>query len=514
MRLHRILRLLTLAPLGAGLGAALAGCADLDQTNPNGPSTATFWASPEDALRGTNAVYAGLLTHGTFGRWQGFNFDIRSDIGTARISPWGDLANYNRFILNNYNFEISVETWQDSYRGISRANQVIANVPNIEFASGQTALRDRYVGEAKFVRALLYFNLVNLYGGNIPLITAPQALADRPGSSTVDAVYAQIEQDLTDAAAVLPDAYGGQDRGRATKGAALAMLGKAHLQQREWDLASDALQQVVELGRYTLLPNYADNFIATNDETNSETVFDVQSGDPTTISENIAGLEVPRMVGPCHPNFGVTFCDGRPTRWYYQQFLQEQTTTGGTDPRLDATIFYNKPGSTETAYGRPLADLFTDVANTPIREDTLIFFKKYMEYYIPAGFQRWENPINYKVIRYADVLLMLAEALNEQGQTPAAANLVNQVRSRVGLANVAAPDQATLRDRILHERLLEFGLEGQRWFDLARHDLFDPAVLATHDDDFATFQVNRSELLPIPVSEINLNPNIDQNLNW
>jgi len=176
-------------------GAAIAGCdTDLDVTNPNARSTENFWKSANDALQGTNAVYAGLLPLGTYGRWQVFVNDLRSDLGTARTSPWADLANFGRFQLPSYNWEISIHTWTDHYRGISRANQVIGNVPNIEM---DAELRARYVGEAKFIRALLYFNLVNLYGGNIPLLLDPvEEPSLRPPSSTTEAVYAQIEAEL------------------------------------------------------------------------------------------------------------------------------------------------------------------------------------------------------------------------------------------------------------------------------------------------------------------------------
>jgi starch-binding outer membrane protein, SusD/RagB family len=492
------------ALLGAGLGAALTGCSNLDVTNPNQPSTATFWRTQSDAGAGTSAVYAGLLPLGTYGRWQAFNFDIRSDIGTARLSPWGDLANFNQFILNNYNFDININTWTDHYNTIFRANQVIANVPKIQM---DAALRARYVGEAKFIRALLYYNLVNLYGGNIPLVLEPPAdQTVRPPSSTAAAVYAQIETDLTDAAAALPAKYGSGDVGRATKGAALALLGKAQLQQHKWSAAETTLLQLVNSSTYgySLLPNYADNFIQPNDATNPETIFDVQSGDESTLANNIPGLSFPRMIGPCR----FTYCDGRPTTWYYQQFLLEKTATGGTDPRLDATLYY-RHATTERPYGHAYDEIWNGAT------DSTLYFKKYGEYYAPADVQRWDNPINYKVIRYADVLLSLAEAQNEQGKASAKTYL-DMVRQRAGLLPYAGGlTTAAMRDEILHQRLLEFGLEGQRWFDLVRQNLLsNPAVLATHDPDFAGFTVGKSELLPIPVRETNLNQGVKQNPGW
>lgn len=497
------------------VGAAMAACAKLDLTNPNAPSSGSFWKSENDALQGVNAVYSGLILLGNYGRWQAFNFDIRSDIGTAQLSPWGDLAAYNQFKLNNYDFEINRHTWQHHYQTISRANLVIANVPGIQM---DAARRARLVGEAKFLRALMYYDLVTLYE-NIPLLTVPPLPTDRPGNAAPADVYAQIDKDLTDAAAALPASYGGADAGRATKGAALALLGKARLQQRNWATASAALAQVISGNQYSLLANYGDNFLNST-RNNAESVFEVQMGSDATLSQGVAGLSFPKMIGPCYRasnqtpfnNYDPTFCDGRPTRWYLDQFLASTTATGGQDPRVESTLLFNHP-STEQIYGRPYGFFFRDdPSTTTVREDTIIFFRKYGETYIPTD-QRWDNPTNYKVIRYADVLLMQAEALNEQGQPTQAAAYVNQVRQRVGKSTLAGLSQAQMRDSIKYERLLELGLEGQRFNDLKRWNELSPA-LATRDPDFRSFVTGKSERLPIPITEINLNPSLKQNPGW
>jgi starch-binding outer membrane protein, SusD/RagB family len=210
-------------------GALLAGCNDLDLTNPNSPSTETFWQTDDDALAGINATYNGLMQNGVYGRWQSFAFDIRSDIGFSP-SPWADLANFNKFTLTDYNFEVNREVWQHHYQAIARANQVVTYVPDIDM---DAALRDRVVGEAKFIRALLYFNLLNLYE-NVPLITTVLLPEDRPATASPAQLYTQIEKDLTEAIPVLPGSYDNANRGRATKGAAQALLGKVQLQQRKF----------------------------------------------------------------------------------------------------------------------------------------------------------------------------------------------------------------------------------------------------------------------------------------
>ncbi len=490
MTLRRIL------PLAA---VALAACADLDLTNPNQPSTDTFWRTADDAIAGLNATYNALQNNGTYGRWLVFVTDLRSDIGRIQ-SPWTDLSNFTKFTFTSTDFEVNREVWQHHYQAIFRANQVVDRVAEIQ--GMDAALRARLGGEAKFIRALLYFNLVNLYGGNIPLITAVPLATDRAASSTVAAVYAQIEKDLTEAAQALPPSYTGNDVGRATSGAALALLGKARLQQRRWAEASQVLQQVIGSNRYRLIANYADNFTISN-ENNAESVFEVQFGDRAFLSQGMRGLNIAKMVGPCGPGF----CDGRPTRWYFDQFRASLQANGEVDPRLDVTMFYNRPGM--MVYNRSFQDRYG--ADPSLRDE--VFFKKYGDYYLTSQDQDWDSGINFRVIRYADVLLMQAEALNEQGQTAAAYPFVNQVRQRVNLPSLPAGlTQAQLRDAILRERMFELGLEGHRLFDLARQGQLTGA-LVSRDAEFTTFAAGR-ELLPIPQTELNLNPNVKQNAGY
>lgn len=514
----RIRRLLSTVLAGTLLSSALlVGCADLDVTDPNRQSADTFWRTEEDANRGLTAAYNTLLRNGTFARWQAFANDIRSDIGTAEISPWGDLANFNRFQLNDYNFEVNREIWIHNYELVGRANQVIARVPAIDMDATR---RGRIVAEAKFLRALGYYNLVTLYE-NVPLITEPPAADLRPAAATPAATFAQIETDLVEAAAVLPTTNTGPNAGRPTRWAALSMLGRVRLQmagvldqQAKWGEALTPLTDVVTNGGFALLGNYADNFVEARDFTNTESIFEVSMED--LFPQGVTGLSFPKMIGPCYrpggaADFNPTFCDGRPTRWYFDQFRASRTTTGAVDPRLDATLLYNDPlRATESIYGRARGSFFANVAGGQ-QEDTMIFFRKYGEYYRNED-QRWDNPINYKVVRFADVLLMQAEALNESGAAGAEVPL-NRVRTRAGKATVGALSRDAMRDTILMERMFELGLEASRFNDLRRHDRLSPA-LASRDRDFANFVVGKSERLPIPTTERNRNRNLDQNPNW
>jgi hypothetical protein len=485
----------------ATVAVALAACTqDLNITNPNAPDTSNFWRTQADAISGINATYSGLEQRGTYQRWLAFAYDIRSDEGMS-LSPWTELRQWNGFVQGDFNFEPSREIWWHHYWTIFRANQVIAYVPNIDM---DATLKSRIVGEAKFIRAMLYFNLVNLYG-NPPLIVAPPAPTDRPPNASPAEIYAQIEADLTDAAAALPVSYPSSDVGRATKGAALAMLGKAQLQQRKWAEAAATLAQVVNMGQYDLMPNYADNF-TDKFENNVESVFEVQFADESQLSQGVAGLNIARMVGACRGAAGVdpSYCDGLPTHWYFNQFFPDTLNRAVYDPRLDATLFWNRPGGMDV-YGTPYTTRYGAT-------NDVVYWKKWGEYYVIED-QNWDNPINYRVIRFADVLLMYAEALNESGQTAAAVPYIQRVRTRAGAGTVpTGMDQATLRDYIMHERLMELGLEQGRWLYLARHDMLTSA-LATHDPEFTAFPAFKV-LLPIPQNEIDLNPNMTQNPGW
>jgi hypothetical protein len=476
------------------VAALAAGCSDLDITNPNTRTTDTFWKTQSDAIQGINGTYNGLQLRGTYRRWLAFAYDIRSDIGQSP-SPWPELNQFNKFTLGSYDFEVNLETYGHHYQAIFRANQVIAYVPDIPM---DAALKEQLVGEAKFIRGLLYFNLANLYG-SVPLILTPSNASDRPASATPAEVWAQVEKDFTEARAALPATP--RVTGSATRYSAGAMLGKAHLQQREWQAASQAFGEVIASGRYALAGDYASLFRESGDNS-QETIFEVQFGGPNVLSSGTVGLNVGQMIGPCGPSF----CDAKPTPWYFQEFLKEPTATGGTDPRLDATIFYNKPGGMDV-FGQPYTERYG-------AGSTELFWKKYTEYY--NGRSDWDAAINYKVVRLGGLLLNHAEALNEAGSPEQARPFVNQVRQRAGLTALpAGMSQAAMRAEIEHQTLLELGLEMERWLYLARHNLLATDAVEAHDPtEFRFFVQGKSERLPIPTEETARNPNVTQNPGW
>ena len=489
----RSLRLLPMVAL-----VAVVGCTELDLTNPNQRTTDTFWQSQEDAVLAMNAVYGATQANGVFGRWLHFVSDARTDVGRSR-SPWTDLQNWTKTVLVTPNFGPNQDVWDHHYEALFRANQVIEYVPDIEMDAG---LRDRIVAEAKFVRGLMHWNLVLLFG-NVPVMTEPLGAGEFPANMPPDQVLDQIAQDAQDAAAVLPESYPSGQLGRATRGAALALLGRAQLQKRQWADAAATFQQIRDLNVYSLAPTYEENFTMAG-ENNIESVFEVQFGGPEVLAQGTRGLNIAKLVGP--PTIGFT--DVQPTEWFHQQYFAE---TGNPDPRLRITMFYNAAGGMDV-YGQPFAVRYpTGFKDTGI--DNTYFWKKYGEYWLT--FQDWDAAVNHKVVRFAEVLLSQAEALNEAGQTPEAAGPLNMVRARVGLDPVPTTlTQAEMRDRIEHEFLMEFGWENKRLAYLKRHDMFNKETLLPHDPDFEFFVNGKSEFLPIPQTEVDLNPNVTQNPGW
>jgi hypothetical protein len=196
--------------LAATLALSAGACKkslDLDIENPNRVDESNFWKTDTDALQGINAVYGNFYRNGApYSRWLPYYMDVRSDDGYS-TSPWNELRSISGLNITQYSFEVNIDTWAHHWRGVYRANQVLANVPAITM---DEALKARYIGEAKFLRAVYYYNLVTIWG-NIPLVLAPSQPNDKPAQAPQEQVWAQIEKDLTEAIAALPTSYTGDD---------------------------------------------------------------------------------------------------------------------------------------------------------------------------------------------------------------------------------------------------------------------------------------------------------------
>ncbi|WP_046245058.1 RagB/SusD family nutrient uptake outer membrane protein [Hymenobacter terrenus] len=514
------------------LGATACEKDLLDQTNPNLPSTEQSWKTSDDAVKASVANYAGLQGLGMYRRWLNFALDLRDDTGFSQ-SPWGELANFTQFVQSNYDFEVSRDIWRDHYRTIFRSNQILTNVPGIQM---DATLQKRILAEARFLRALSYFNLVSLYG-NVPLVLQYSTNLNQTSAQGTEAqVWDQIIKDLQDAQPDLPVSYTGNNVGRATKGAAITLLGKVYMQNKRWADAQAQFAQIIAPNSGYSLVAYTDNFRHTT-ENNPESIFEVQFSDVNRGGNDAAvnGPDATSSQGGQRSQFwgipgtpeekgrpetgipGAGFGDGEVRPWVVREFLLEPTATGQRDPRLAATVFYNRRDQTQFATPLPIdADTlvygrgFVTRYRKDARNLSRVYWRKYAtDYY--RTFEDFDSPINHRVMRFADVLLLQAEAINELSGPANAVPLINRVRERSGLAplNAGAFSQASLRMQLMHERVTELAGEGVRWFDLQRWGLLDnqPSVdqFKARDPDFNNFVVGKSRLLPLLQTEVDLN---------
>ena len=489
----------------------------LNQLDPNNDSVDKFWSTDQDALEGINATYSSLLTDGTYMRSTPLLLDLKGD-DTRSNSPWGSMYNVGRFNSNVTDAAIYGWAYETYYQGIYRANQVLTNVPKISFAD--EALKNRILGQAYFLRGLYLFHAVNMFK-NVPL---PTEIAVYYPQKSHEEGWAQVISDLKAAADLLPTSYAGisgldaGEKGRATKGAALGYLGKAYLFSKDFANAKTTFKQVIDLGVYSLVSNYRDNFTDSN-ENNSESLFEVQfSREAGGVALGWGGIPASdwgktsaRAITYAPRAFGWT--DVQPTWALFDEYHQEATTSGAVDPRLDATVFYNKPGT--KLYGQDFAAFYA--ANPGDLND--LFCRKYQNsdgaY---ANEYDWRSGINERLLRYADILLMYAECLNETGDTAGAYTYIQMVRSRVGLPNLSTVkpglSQDGMREQIGHERFLEFPLEGHRFDDIRRWGwLENPTKLAwlkARDVEFNSYAPGR-EYFPIPQLDMDNNPGMVQN---
>ena len=464
--------------------SSLTACEVLEQTPEANFTPANFYRNADDAKAAVSTVYDPLNTGNLYGQIMWIIQDQATD-----DAEWGggrSTANQPKNDLDKYTFTPATGTfqalWGTVYQAINRANTVIARVPGITM---DETLKARYVAEAKFMRGFYYFTLVRLFGG-VPLQVAETTSLNNLTASraSVDDVYKQVIQDFTDAETVLPTTYAGIDRGRATKGAAKAFLAKVYLTRAEWAKASVKAKEVMDLGGYDLWANFNEAFLLAN-KNGKEAVFEVQA-----LGGGVG--EGSLMQGFMRPNFdrvnGIPgFGDDPVTENLYKAYLP-------TDKRRDVTIRLYSATTTPAA---PASVLFPG------------YVYKYLD---PSATANGEGSNNYPIIRYADVLLMYAEALNEQAAGNVDAFLVvNRLRRRAGLSDLTGLTQAQFRDAILLERRLELAFEGHRWYDLARTKRLVSAVKAQNPSINVQ---ERHYLFPIPQTERDVNPALEQNLGY
>jgi len=452
---------------------------------PQGQQPATnFWESEADATKAVNAIYANLRTYNNTAFPALIIESVGSDEAEKGSAP-SDAGYWNLFdtFTATSTEGILQDFWTGQYQNINLCNQVLDNVPAITM---DETLKARYLAEAKFVRAYSYFRLVRAYG-DVPLrLHVPKDATEYNIPRTDKAsVYTQIELDLTEAAAVLPATYGAVDLGRATKGAALGMHAKVALYQKKFTEVLTLTNQVIGLG-YSLFPDFEKGF-RTNNENNSESLFEVQAEllPGNADASNSQYSQVQGAAGVIGGGWGFNV----PT-----PVLDAAFETG--DPRRQATILYR--GETT-----PQGDLIpTSVVNPMYNQKSYVPFSMYV-----SGFNEGAQQ-NVRVLRFADVLLMNAEAANETGNPSLALTSLNKVRARARGANTAIlPDvttteQAALRTAIYKERQVELAMESDRFFDVIRQGR-GAEVFGVKG-----WKANRNEIWPVPEIEIERSGNL------
>ena len=478
----------------------------LELTNPTQLSPETFFKNEAQVQASVNAVYANLQTIALYTRHMFFMMDNMAHENSGNPQLEADKREYLEFSFDSSHGAIG-NYWDTCYRGINKANFVIGNEEAINAIPASflsQARKDKFIGEAKFLRALYYFYLVTRYG-DVPLITIiPEDGNGFPKSPKED-VYQQIIADLQDASTTLL-AKGEEEAGRADSGAAYALLGKVHLFRGEYDLALSAFQNIY--GDYSLgnsVQDFTNNFLEET-EHGPESIFEVEYnddlGDSAKWNSDVSG------AGPQE----VTF-RGQEYGWndwfnaYPSLDLVNEFEDG--DPRFGATFYSDGDswaGGTTIRTGTPPATVPEDETYIPL--ERVAAWKKYQNYYKDTN-EDQASGINMKVIRYADVLLMMAECANEVVSQAAAVGYVNQVRARVGMPLLATSlSKSQVFDAIVHERKVELAGEQVRFPDLVRWGLASE-VLGQYG-----FQAGKNEIFPIPDREISSNENItaaDQN---
>ena len=464
----------------------LSACQDFLKEEPqNRIAQDRFYKTPEDALAAVNSIYANLgsTSSGPEGIYHSTTWIAMGLASDELVNKQnGAIANdqLGTFSWNAENSSINT-IWRIHYKTITLANIAIERIPAIQM---DETMRSRLVNEAKFLRALAYFNLVRMYG-SVPLLVA-EAEPLYPESSNADAVYAQIVNDLKSAEALPLD--GNIQEGRATSGAAKALLSKVYLTKKDWKNASDKALEVIQSGKYDLWEKFSDVFRHTS-RNGKEALFSVGFGDAGgAISFWEFGQFNVRLLPP---ELSKEIAGIRNTQGWQVATQDLYDSFSAADARRDVTFmteFVNDKGAT-------------------IKLNN-IYIQKYWDR--TAEPKAGDSQQDFPVIRYSDVLLTYAEAQGELKNFDVANTYLNKVRNRANLPNTSVSTVENFREAVLSERRKEFVAEGQRWFDLVRTGTLAEKVMKAKGIAVKPIY----NLFPIPQRERDLNPNLPQNTGY
>lgn len=451
-----------------------------------------FYNNQEDFTNAMYGAYSVLRRQGVYNDDVQLVGELRSDNAEMGTTAGGEnrdaFDNMSKFRLPVDN-AVSNAIWNDNYLGIASVNGILGNIDDLD---APVEFKQRVKGEAQFLRALFYFNLVRVFG-DVPLVTEMlnniKAAYEKKRVEKTK-VYDKIIEDLKDASEILPLQVS-KEEGRATKGAALALLGKVYLTIHSYGDAKTTLERVFDLQQYQLLLNYGDLWEVAN-KNNKESIFDVQFARSST-SE--AGSRFLERYSP-----------------YLYPYLSYSSTAGGFNIPTEDLINAYEPGDLRKVAS--LRESYIGQNGNVVTGLSGRFCFKFHD--VPVQGQGSND--NWPVIRYADVILMYAEALNELGFEPggAAFTNLNLIRSRAGLENksygnanpaLAINNQEEFRDAVLQERRVELAFEGHRWYDLVRTGKAISILSPKKGVEIKEYQL----VLPVPLSQIDINPEIDQN---
>lgn len=413
----------------------------LESTPVSQISVDNFYKTEADFNQGLVGAYAAFAQVYQGNGYYSLLTDLRSD-NTTELTPGGDgndaKMNIDEFKETTDNEHVTA-FWQNSYTLIARANSIITSITNAQISDN---LKKQFTGEAKVLRALSYFNLVRLYGG-VPLVTEPVSDIDasyKVKRSAADEVYTQIVSDLTEAETLLPVSFDDANVGRATVGVAESLLGNVYLTQKKYTEAAAEFRKVIDLNIYELLPVYADLFKA-GMQGNKEAIWQAQYKNGTAY----LGSNLPNHFAPTGSE-GITIPSGG--------------AYGFNQPTDDIANAYTPVDVRRNN----IADGYTSGG--------VFVAAKYIRGYVEreTGSGYLDSGADWYVLRFADILLMYAEALNEvnQGPTSDAYTYLNIVRQRAGLAVIENLNYDSFKTTVYNEERLESPFEGHRWFNLLR----------------------------------------------
>lgn len=451
-----------------------------------------FYNNQEDFTNAMYGAYSILRRQGVYndniqlvGELRSDNTEMGTTAGGGNRDAYDNMSKF-RLSVNN---AISDEIWNQNYLGIASVNRILDNIGNLD---APVEFKQRIKGEAEFLRALFYFNLVRVFG-DVPLITGTLnniKEAYEMGREEKSKVYDKIIEDLRDASETLPLQVSAE-AGRATSGAALALLGKVYLTVHSYGDAKTTLERVINLQQYQLLPNYGDLWEVAN-KNNKESIFDVQFARSSTSG---AGANFLERYSP-----------------YLYPYLSYYSTAGGFNIPTEDLINAYEPN--DLRKNASLRESYIGQGGNEVTGLLGRFCYKFHD--VPVQGQGSND--NWPVIRYADVILMYAEVLNELGFEPGgpAFTNLNMIRNRAGLENksygnanaaLAINNQEEFRDAILQERRVELAFEGHRWYDLVRTGKAISVLSPKKGVEIKDYQL----VLPVPLSQIDINPEIKQN---